>query len=296
MTTSPHKDLKHIICAYLLGGLGVFGSIKLWVAFYPNLHPILIIFIADLIGTIIIFTFSQFYRNASFYDPYWSLAPPLIGLYFLSISPIISLQAIIILILISLWSVRLTLNWAKRWQGLKDEDWRYRDIRSASGIWFPLSNFFAIQLMPTLLVFLATMPFYFIATTPRQLGWLDILTFTIIGASILIQAIADNQLRDFLKTKSEGQILKTGLWRNSRHPNYFGEICFWWGIGLAGFLTNAIEFYVIFSGALAINILFITASVPLMNARGKTYRKNYDEHIAKTRSLIPLPKLGWGKK
>ena len=92
------------------------------------LHPLLMILIADVAATIVIFTISTIIKNTSLYDPYWNIAPLIIALYYL-ISPqsgnVRNWRSIIVFTLVLVWSVRLTFNWVRRWNGLKDEDWRY---------------------------------------------------------------------------------------------------------------------------------------------------------------------------
>ena len=96
------------------------------------LHPLLVVFIADIAATLVIYSFGRIFHNASFYDPYWSVAPLAIALYWLikasAGSPVTAIQ-VIVAVLVYAWGVRLTYNWARQWEGLKHEDWRYQDLR-----------------------------------------------------------------------------------------------------------------------------------------------------------------------
>ena len=284
-----HGDLKHIVFVYLLAFVGAGLALPV-LALYSN-NLLWLALGADLIATLIVFSASLLYRNASLYDPYWSVAPFFIALYWLDE---IDLRAVLVLSLLALWGVRLTGNWALRWRGLSDIDWRYLDIKEKTGKLYPVANFFAIQLLPTLIVFIALVPVYFVMTagTASPLGVLDLIAFGITAGAITLQAVADNQLRDFLKNRTDGDILKSGLWRYMRHPNYLGEISFWWGLcffGLAASAAREASLYLLAS-PLVMTALFVFASVPLMNERGRARRKNYDDYIASTYALLPLPK------
>ncbi len=115
------------------------------------------ILFADLAATIVIFMISPIFKITSFYDPYWSVAPLIITLYYL-IFPTTSnygnLRSVIISILILIWSIRLTYNWLQQWQGLKHEDWRYKNYRlkMEKKVW--VINLVGLQLVPSILVYL----------------------------------------------------------------------------------------------------------------------------------------------
>ena len=272
------------------------GAIQIWGPF----HPIITALIADSVATLVIFFFSRYHNNSSIYDPYWTIVPPLLAIYWIALVPLDDLhpRVFIAFLLVLAWSARLTWNWQQRWKGLQDEDWRYQDIKEFSGRLFPLADLTAIHFLPTLLVFAGCLPLYFITQYQGDWGWLDLVALAVMGGAIMLQAIADTQLRRFLKTRQQGQILNHGLWTYARHPNYLGEVLFWWGLFLFALAAaadlgdaawNTIGAFA--SGAIAINILFVAGSVPLMNARGRKYRAGYDEHIKKVNALIPLPKL-----
>jgi steroid 5-alpha reductase family enzyme len=93
-----------------------------------------ITFIADTIATIIIFIFSIAFKNASFYDPYWSVAPIAIVWYWNAQgSHQCSLMNLLFMVAFIVWGIRLTLNWARGWKGLHHEDWRYTSAKKQTG-------------------------------------------------------------------------------------------------------------------------------------------------------------------
>ena len=116
--------------------------------------------VADIIATVIIYLGSYSYRNSSIYDPYWSVVPPLILLFWIfNIETINMLNLYFLAFSVLFWGIRLTYNWARGWEGLKQEDWRYLDLRKKTGRYYQLVNFFGIHLFPTIIVFLCCLPF-----------------------------------------------------------------------------------------------------------------------------------------
>lgn len=254
-------------------------------------HPIAWAFIADLTATLVVFAFTCWYRNASTYDPYWSLIPMLIVLYWLWASagaPVVALRQWMVLGLVWAWGARLTWNWLLRWRGLGDEDWRFGMLRARHGRRYWLVNLGGIHLLPTLLVFagcLAAWPA--LADSARNLNWLDVLALLVTGGSIWIEARADRQLRAHRSGESD-KGLASGLWARCRHPNYLGEIGFWWGLYLFALAANPAWWWT-GVGALGIHLLFIRISVPMMDAR---IAQRYPEHFERVRdlpALVPLP-------
>jgi steroid 5-alpha reductase family enzyme len=97
--------------------------------------PILTVFVADCAATLLVFAASVAFANASLYDPYWSVAPPVIGLYWASAlpgSPAVPARQWLVLLLVFAWGIRLTANWARGWPGLHHQDWRYDMLRESS--------------------------------------------------------------------------------------------------------------------------------------------------------------------
>jgi len=254
-------------------------------------HPIFIAGAADLAATIVIFGFSVYYGNASIYDPYWSVAPPFIAAFWLLNSGSINdigLREALVLILLAFWSVRLTFNWLRRWRGLNHEDWRYKYFREKTGRAFGLVNFLGIHLFPTILVFGGCLPLYAILFTGiNALGLLDCLAIVVTAGAIFIEAKADRQLHDFLSTNiNKGQLLSSGLWGYSRHPNYFGEVLFWWGLFLFALAANITYWWTII-GPVMITLLFTCISIPLIENHMLKRNPDYILLIQKISAFVP---------
>lgn len=254
-------------------------------------HPILIAFVADIAATLVIYGFSRTFRNASFYDAYWSLAPIAIALYWVlgAVSEdVVLARQIVVPSLVILWSIRLTYNWAKQWRGLGHEDWRYADRRAKWKGLFWLIELCGIEMMPTIIVFLGCLSLYpALSTGTNTFGPLDGLAIVVIASAVFIEATADYQLRrSAAKERKSGQIMNKGLWTYSRHPNYFGEIMFWWGLYIFALAADSSYWWTIV-GPLSITVLFLVISIPIMDKRNLDRRPGYDEHMKKVSALIP---------
>jgi steroid 5-alpha reductase family enzyme len=246
--------------------------------------------IADVAATVAIFVFSVVFRNSSFYDPYWSVAPIVIVIAWLGlgVGTADPARAILATAGVSIWGVRLTYNWWRGWRGIDHEDWRYVDLQNKTGaLYWPVS-FLGIHMMPTLMVFLGCLPLApALVTGSRPFGWIDALGTLVLGTAIWWEAESDNQLLRFRRSRPPaGSTLSDGLWSLSRHPNYFGEILFWWGIFLLG-LGAAPEQWWRVVGASAITIMFRVVSLPMIDTRMCERRPDYAATIASTPSVVP---------
>lgn len=258
--------------------------------FFSFLHPLLMILLADLAATIVIFIISTILKNTSLYDPYWNTAPLIIALYYLLFPQIANgniVRVIVVFVLVSIYSVRLTHNWAKQWRGLGHEDWRYTNYRVKMGKKFWFINFTGLQLMPTIMVYLGSISLYpVLSLRTGTLGLLDIFAIIITATAITLEALADQQSYKFRRNRKNSQeFITTGLWKYSRHPNYLGEIMFWWGLYIFTLAANILYFWVII-GPIAITILFYVVSIPLMEKRNLERKPDYAEFKKITSKLI----------
>jgi len=255
---------------------------------------VFIAFVADLVATVVVFAFSMVFDNSSIYDPYWSVAPPLIALYWLTAGGLpekIPFRSLLTLALVALWASRLTFNWARRWSGIRHEDWRYRAFRGRyKSLYWPVS-FFGIHLFPTLIVFLGCLSLYPVMSgtsgSPRSFGLLDIFAAAVTLTAIALETTADRQLHRYKQSSPKsGQILNEGLWARCRHPNYLGEVTFWWGVYLFGLSASPSHWWFIL-GPLAMTSLFIGVSVPWMDRHLLERKSEYAEHMQRVPALLP---------
>jgi steroid 5-alpha reductase family enzyme len=257
-------------------------------------HPILVAAAADVVATAVVFAFSVALDNSSMYDAYWSVAPIPIALFWASTAggaAAVRVRQAAAIVLVCVWGVRLTGNWVARWRGLHDEDFRYVEIRGRTGRAYWPASFVAIHLMPTIWVFLGLLPLYAALATPgRPLGPLDAAAAALAAAAIAIEATADRQLRAFLRARRDpADVLDTGLWGLSRHPNYFGEVLFWWALYFFGVAANRSWAWT-FVGPLSITVLFVLVSVPWMDRRMLSRHPAWAERMRTTPALVPWPR------
>jgi steroid 5-alpha reductase family enzyme len=286
------RGFRWILVAYATA-LAVALVAGAWVrAHHPALHPIWVVAVADVAATVAVFAFSFAFGNSSFYDAYWSVAPPLIAVDWALVPAAAGgdrARLLLVFTLVSLWAVRLTWNWARGWTGLAHEDWRYVDFKRRTGHAYWLVSFTGIHLFPTVQVFLGCLPLYPALTSARPLGVLDALASAVALLGIGFELVADNQLRRFVLAKpSREEILGTGLWAWSRHPNYFGEMSFWWGVWLFGMAGDA-RFWWTVIGPLAITALFVFASLPMIETRMAERRPGWAEHARRVPLVVPRP-------
>jgi steroid 5-alpha reductase family enzyme len=254
--------------------------------------PLRIALAADVAATLVVFAFSVALDNSSLYDPYWSVAPFPIGLYFALHSRrafvLNNPRAVLVLALVAVWGVRLTHNFLRGWQGLEHEDWRYVDMRQKTGRAYWLVSLLGIHLFPTLIVFAGCLPMYVVmAPDMRPLHWLDAIACAVTAIAIAIEAIADAQLRRFkLRVdRRPGEVFERGLWAWSRHPNYFGEMLFWWGLWLFAVAAGPGHAWTV-AGAIAITLLFHLVSIRLLETRMRD-RPGYAERIRTVPAFVP---------
>jgi steroid 5-alpha reductase family enzyme len=253
-----------------------------------QLHPFAVAGAADLAATIVVFLFSRIHRNSSVYDPYWSVAPLPLGIYFAARAGVVTPRTAIALVLLAVWGVRLTYNWWRRWDGLEHEDWRYVDLERKSGRFYWPVSFLGIHLFPTVLVFAGCLPLWAIATSRAPLGIADLFAVLFTTGAIAIEAIADRQLHRHATSEHRSDILASGLWKLSRHPNYLGEISLWWGILFLALSAGSRVLWIA-AGAIAMTMLFLFISIPMVEKRCLERRPDYRAYAEKTSKLILWP-------
>ena len=259
-------------------GLGVYMLMPF--AFWAKL------LIADIACTVFVFIFSMIFKNASVYDPYWSVQPIVIVVFF-ACGHMITLPSILLLISIIYWGIRLTGNWAYTFGGLKHQDWRYTKFENESGKIYPLINLSGIHLMPTLIVYLCTLPAVFVIRNELSANAGSVIGMAVCIGAATLQLFSDVQMQKYRKSGENG-LIRTGLWKYARHPNYLGEILMWWGVGIQAVSVMPDHWYLL-AGALANTIMFFAVSIPLADKR-QSQKPGYAEYKAATRSLLPIPK------
>jgi steroid 5-alpha reductase family enzyme len=293
-TYSKWHSIALITAIYVLAGVAGVLLFRLSL-FTFHFSPLLALFLADVLATIIVWAFGLLYENVSVYDPYWSVFPPVAFLLWAFHTGVWSLPVILLLIASWYWGWRLTRNWAITFKGIAHEDWRYTKYRSQHPLVFHLINLFGLNMMPTLVVFAAMLPGLKLFESVSASGLSGgaglssvsasglILGFLVCVAAATIQLIADKQIHDF-RAANPGKYCNVGLWKHGRHPNYFGEMSFWWGIWIMYAAFNGIDWFI--CGPIAMSAMFLGISVPLMEKRQLANKPGYADYRRQTRMLI----------
>lgn len=268
--------LIYIVAA--VAGITVYGMLDLpwWLS----------LLIADVAATVVTFIFSVIFGNASVYDPYWSVQPPVILLAFAIGRGLTALGAMLI-IAVSYWAIRLTANWAYTFGGLMHQDWRYTMLKEKTGVLYPLVNFVGIHMVPTLVVYGCVVPAVYAIINGLSASLGSIIFLCVSLGAATTQGVADIQMHRFRKNR-DGAFIRSGLWRYSRHPNYLGEILMWWGVALA-VICAAPSAWLLAAGAVANTALFLFVSIPLADGR-QSRKDGFAEYKAQTRMLLPIRK------
>ena len=257
-----------------------------WLYFLLPFSFWLNLLIADVVATVFVFSFSVVLKNASVYDPYWSVQPIVILVCFAWHYQLTS-AAILLLASIIFWGIRLTGNWAYVFGGLNHQDWRYTKLKEDNGKLYPLINFAGIHMVPTLIVYMCTLPSVFVAREEVNANIGSYVGTVICISAATLQLVADTQMHKYRKRGEHG-LIRTGLWKYARHPNYLGEISMWWGVAIQAVSVMPERWWLI-AGAVANTVLFFTVSIPMADKR-QSKKPGYAEYKKSTRSLLPIPK------
>lgn len=243
--------------------------------------------ICDVAATIIIWLFGVLFKTASFYDPYWSVQTFVMVLAILISSGNWNAGTILFLVALAYYTVRLTGNFIRTFHSLRYVDWRYEMLREKSGKLFQIVNLMGICMFPTLIVYLASIPALYVAL--GNFSWWQIIGFVVMVGAVTLELISDKQMTRFVKTRTDrSQVINVGLWRFSRHPNYLGEISFWFGVYFF-FLAEFKELWYWGAGAIAILLMFLFISIPMEEKRMATYKPGLAAYKKRANALLLLP-------
>lgn len=234
-------------------------------------------------------------RNVTVVDSLWALFFLLASLVNVAYLPHLSTRACLMLTLVSLWSIRLSsyLHWRNHG---KPEDARYQAIRARNEPNFEYKSLYLVFLLQAILAWFISLP---LQTTMQSaspsITWLDGLGLSLWLTGMAFQVIGDRQLARFKSTPSNrGKVLDTGLWRYTRHPNYFGESCIWWGYYCIALASGA--WWSVISPIFMTFLLVKVTGVKLLEAEIASRRPAYADYIKRTSAFIPLKLKSGGVK
>jgi steroid 5-alpha reductase family enzyme len=241
----------------------------------------------------IAFLIAQIKKNNGLADMAWGLGFVVVAVSSLLVAGTYTIYQLVITALVALWGFRLFYyiglrNWSK------PEDFRYVNMRKKWGTHVHLKAYF--------IVFMLQMTFLLIVSLPIQLAAninkdLDFIGWIILGVGVLLwiigfyfEAVGDAQLKKFKQDSSnKGKIMQTGLWKYTRHPNYFGEALMWWAIFIISMSTLSwIALFGIIGSSFITYLLLFVSGVPLLE---KKYKDNeaFQAYAKKTSIFFPLP-------
>ena len=192
--------------------------------------------------------------------------------------------------LVTLWGVRLAVHILWRARG-KGEDYRYREMREKHGPRFWWVSLFTVFLLQGLLLWLISTPLLqsLRAAEPQRWTAFDLAAVVLFVVGFLFEAVGDFQLARFRSDPANrGKVLRTGLWRYTRHPNYFGDAVVWWSFFVLAVGTPG-ALWTIFSPVLMTFLLVRVSGVSLLEQKLRRTRSAYDEYVANTNAFLPWP-------
>lgn len=228
-------------------------------------------------------------RDASIVDIFWGSGFVIAGWVCVLLEPQIGARQWLIIILVSIWGLRLTAYLAWRNIG-KGEDFRYRSWRKEYGSSWWWQSYFRVFLLQGLLMWVIFSPILgaLHAAQPTTLTVLDGLGFLVWLLGFLFEVVGDWQLARFrADPENDGQVLDTGLWRYTRHPNYFGDAVQWWGFYLIALAGGA--WFTIISPIVMTFLLMRVSGVAMLERSLKKRKPEYQDYIARTSAFVPLP-------
>jgi steroid 5-alpha reductase family enzyme len=202
----------------------------------------------------------------------------------------ISPASVAALVLLVVWAARLSLHITIRNHG-QPEDRRYQKIRANNQPHFELKSLYLVFGLQAVLAWIVALPFMAIVQSTGETGVMGIVALLLAAFGIAVESIADWQLERFKKrSDSKGAVLDSGLWRYSRHPNYFGECCAWWGFGLMA--MSASTWWAVASPLLMTVLLLKVSGVTLLEKDIGERRPEYARYIRETNAFLP----GWPRR
>lgn len=288
--TSRTRSLWTLLGIYLFAGAFAWATFQ----YLPVSDVVWRMLGADLAATIVVWLFGVILENSSVYDPYWSLIPPFLLLGWIGFRGVVPGAGVVLLgTAVLIWAVRLTGNWFRGWKDFTVQDWRYDRIRkNHPRLWF-VANLFGINLMPTLIVFFQMAGAWrFLSANPGLNVWV-VSGFAVCIGAVILQTAADREMDRFRRNNAgKGRCIDEGLWRFSRHPNYFGEVAMWWGVWLMTSPgTGHWDFWVL--APILMTALFLFISIPMMEKKILSTRPQYREYQRRVSILVPFfPRSG----
>jgi steroid 5-alpha reductase family enzyme len=224
-------------------------------------------------------------NDVSIVDSFWPLLILTGSATYVMAAPQTGPRALVVVCLVAIWALRLAAHITWRSWG-EPEDRRYKAMRARNEPYFRWKSLVLIFALQAFLAWVVSSSVLAAVVNPRPWSWLDSLGVCVIVAGASFEAVADWQLARFKSDAAhKGQVMDRDLWRNSRHPNYFGEFCVWWGFYLIA--LSAQGWWAIASPVLMTVLLLKVSGVALQEKDIAERRPGYREYIARTNAFFP---------
>lgn len=266
------------------------------VDWYLAAHPLWSSAVLTFVYTNLLFGLGLVLRNHSIFDFNWSMLPASFYALHYALQPQQQpdrTRFVLLFLAVTLWGLRLSGNWLYK-GGLAFEDFRYVNYRKAmSPIVFQIFAYVALFVMQVAMVYAMTTPFYVALRTATPVTALDFVAFGVVLVALTFELVADTQQHRFRKARDAGllpgapRFITTGLWRFSRHPNYFGEACVWWGFYLFGVAASGQWLNGSLVGPLTITGLFLGGSIRLTEQHELDRKPEYADYQRRTSRFVP---------
>ena len=224
-------------------------------------------------------------RNVAIVDSVWSLMFIVEACVYALGAPCRSARGLLVVALVSIWGLRLALHITVRSWG-HGEDRRYRAIRARNEPGFALKSLYLVFILQAMLAWIISLPLFAATLGSRELGPLDAVGVGIWLLGFVFEAGGDWQLGRFkAETSNRGKVMDRGLWRWTRHPNYFGDFCVWWGLYVIALSAGA---WWSVAGPLVMSVLLMRVSgVTLLEKDIGERRPEYADYIRRTNAFFP---------
>lgn len=231
-------------------------------------------------------------KDVSIVDSFWGFGFGLssLGIFLLSDNTKSMAQTILLIAVIA-WSLRLGGYLFWRWSQEEEEDRRYQAMRKNRPL-FWLQSLYIVFIFQGLLMWLIALPvthtLAFLHTTTEPVSALALCGLAIALAGLFIETLSDWQLVKFrANPANQGKILESGLWRRSRHPNYFGDATFWWGVWIICCAISPLAVYFVFAPAIMNYLIVKISGADLLDKILAKRKPGYQEYMERTNRFIP---------
>jgi steroid 5-alpha reductase family enzyme len=227
-------------------------------------------------------------HDSSIVDPGWGAGFVIVAWVAYALGDGCLGRRLLLAVVVSLWGLRLALYLTLRKIRERREDPRYAEWRERWGARFPLVSLVVVFLFQGLLIWIVSLPVQASAPQGGRLGVLDWVGAAICVVGIAFESVGDYQLARFKSDPANhGKVMDRGLWRYTRHPNYFGDFTVWWGIYLIALSTGGAWWTIV--GPLVMSTLLIRVSGKGHLEKRMKERPGYAEYVERTSGFVPLP-------